>query len=91
MNDILTGAWVYRSFHNVQGEVDPKLPLEDSLLFGQGDFVFDPLVRHDNVRGPLAFPSDPPSADDARQLLERSSAQLLTVMVNLPLATSPVG
>ncbi|CAD73690.1 hypothetical protein [Rhodopirellula baltica] len=66
MNDILAGAWVYRSFLNVQDHLDPTQPLGERLLFGQGELVFDSVVGHDDVRGQLSFRSDPPTQQDAR-------------------------
>ncbi len=66
MNNLLNGAWIYRSFNNVQQIVDASEPLEAHLLFGQGELVFDPVVGHDDIHGQLAFRSDPPTANDAR-------------------------
>lgn len=70
MNHPLTGAWIYRSFRNVEKLISPDEPLGKELLFGQGELVFDPVVGHDDVKGQIAFRSDPPKQDDPRLELE---------------------
>jgi len=66
MNNELSGAWTYRSFHNVEATLPPSEPLGNRLLFGQGELVFDNVISQDDVKGQLAFRSNPPRASDAR-------------------------
>ena len=66
MSERLTGYWVYRSFRNVQEQLDASQPLDERPLFGQRESDLDPVVGHEEVKGQLAFHCSPPEPDDTR-------------------------
>jgi hypothetical protein len=61
-NDFLTGTWIYRSFRN-----DPnKVKDLNTLLVGEAEVTFEAYAEAGQVRGQMAFRSDPPDKNDAR-------------------------
>lgn len=60
--DFLSGAWTYRSFKNEPSDV----PDMNSILVGDGEITFEVYAETGEVRGQMAFRSDPPAANDAR-------------------------
>ena len=68
MQDWLYGAWTYRSLYNREGSAEK---LEDILL-AEGEMIFEAAAPRE-VRGQLAFRSEPPDPKDPRLTFAGSS------------------
>jgi len=64
--EFLSGVWTYRSFLNKEEEVDDF----NAIRFGQCEMTFEKMGRGpEQLRGQLAFRSDPVQQDDPRLTL----------------------
>jgi hypothetical protein len=68
-NEFLTGAWTYRSFYNLPESAEDF----NKLKLAEADLTFESYSEPGELRGQMAFRSNPPEKNDARLMITGSA------------------